>query len=177
MNLVKRSWLVVLFTLFVGSGTGLAQNRIQLVQGRRPIQDKVSFVIDIFPDKNINGNPRFAAGPEYIRVFMNFAEHPRSGKLYLDGKAVGRFDETMGFASNPVDITYGRHTLTVVLMSPGLLQGLLVDVPGAAAREILDDQEPDITLAPNLSQRVSELERKVNDLEAELANLKKKRNH
>src|SRR5204863_9595362 len=51
MSLVRRSWLVILMTLFVGAGTGFAQGRVQLAQGRRAIQDKVSFVVDITRDK------------------------------------------------------------------------------------------------------------------------------
>ena len=45
MNLVRRSFFVVLMTLFVGVGSGFAQGRIQLVQGKRAIQDKVTFIV------------------------------------------------------------------------------------------------------------------------------------
>lgn len=174
MNLVRRSWLVVLLTLFVG-GTGVAQSRVQLAQGRRAIQDKVSFVIDVTHDKS--GNPRYADAPEDMRVWMRFADRPVSGRVYVDGKAVGRFDEAQQFTSNSLEVGYGRHTITLALAAPATLYDLYVDLRGGVAHEILDDEEPAVTLAPDLSKRVAELERKVHDLEAEIADLKKKRNH
>ena len=119
MNLVKRSWLVVLLTLFVGAGTGVAQSRIQLAQGRRAIQDKVSFVIDVGHDKS--GNPRYTDAPEDMRIMVRFADRPASGRVYLDGKAVGRFDETQMFNSNSIDVSYGRHTITLAVTAPATL--------------------------------------------------------
>jgi len=50
-------------------------------------------------------------------------------------------------------------------------------VPGAVARELLDEQDQAVAFTPDLSKRVNELERKVQGLEAELTSLKKKRNH
>jgi len=173
MNLVRRSWLVILLTLFVG-GTGVAQSRVQLAQGRRAIQDKVSFIIDVAHDKS--GNPRYADAPEDMRVWMRL-DRPVSGRVYVDGKAVGRFDEAQQFTSNSIDVTYGRHTITLVVAAPATLYDLNVDLRGGIAHEILSDEEPAVTLAPDLSKRVAELERKVHDLEAEIAGLKKKRNH
>jgi hypothetical protein len=108
---------------------------------------------------------------------MRFSERPVSGRVYVDGKAIGRFDQSMSFHSNPIDITYGRHTITLVVSSPATLYDLYVDLRGGVAREILDEQEPAVALTPDLSKRVAELERKVHDLEAEIASLKKKRNH
>ncbi len=175
MNLVKRSWLIVLATLFVGVGTGAAQSRIQLAQGKRVIQDKVSFVIDVGRDKS--QNPRWAEAPEDMRIWMRFTERAATGRVYVDGKAIGRFDESMSFHSNELNVTYGRHTITVVFASPANLLDLYVDLRGGVAHEILDDQEPAVTLTPDLSQRVTELERKVQDLEAEILSLKKRRNH
>ncbi|HEY0346578.1 MAG TPA: hypothetical protein VGC60_00365 [Pyrinomonadaceae bacterium] len=174
MNLVRRSWLVILLTLFVG-GTGVAQSRIQLAQGRRAIQDKVSFVIDVGHDKS--GNPRYADAPEDMRIMVRFADRPASGRVYLDGKAVGRFDETQLFTSNSIDVSYGRHTITLDVTAPATLSDVTVDFRGGIAHEILSDEEPAVTLAPDLSKRVAELERKVHDLEAEIAGLNKKRNH
>jgi hypothetical protein len=162
-------------TLFVGAGTGFAQSRVQLAQGRRAIQDKVSFVVDITRDKR--NDPRYAEAPEDMRMMLMFADRPASGRVYLDGKAVGRFDETQQFASNPIDVSYGRHTITLTVSGPAMLGNLYVDIRGGVAREILDDEEPSVTLAPDMSKRVAQLERKVNDLEAEVAGLKKKRNH
>ena len=174
MNLVRRSWLVILLTLFVG-GTGVAQSRIQLAQGRRTIQDKVSFVIDVAHDKS--GNPRYADAPEDMRIMVRFSDRPATGRVYVDGKAVGRFDESQMFNSNSIDVTYGRHTITLAVTAPATLYDLYVDLRGGIAHEILSDEEPAVTLAPDLSKRVAELERKVHDLEAEVASLRKKRNH
>jgi hypothetical protein len=176
MNLTKRSCLIVLTTLFVGAGTSLAQSRIQLAQGKRVIQDKVKFVIDIDHDKT--GNPRYAEAPEDMRVWMRFSEHAVSGKVYVDGKAIGRFDETMTFNSNPINVSYGRHTITLAVSGPATLYDLYVDLRGGLAHEILD--EPEMVApppVPDLSKRVADLEHKVHDLEAEIASLKKKRNH
>ena len=174
MNLVRRSWLVILLTLFVG-GTGVAQSRVQLAQGRRAIQDKVSFVIDVAHDKS--GNPRYADAPEDMRIMVRFSDRPATGRVYVDGKAVGRFDESQMFNSNSIDVTYGRHTITLTVTAPATLYDLYVDLRGGIAHEILGDEEPAVTLAPDLSKRVAELERKVHDLEAEVASLRKKRNH
>lgn len=175
MNLVRRSFFVVLMTLFVGAGTGIAQTRIQLAQGRRAIQEKVTFVIDVQRDKS--QNPRYAEAPEDMQIYNSFADRPASGRVYLDGKALGRFDESMAFNSNAIPISFGRHTITLAVTSPAVLAQFYVTVRGGVVREILDDQEPAVELTPDLSKRVTELERKVNDLEAELTNLKKKRNH
>ena len=175
MNLVRRSWLVVLMTLFVGAGTSMAQSRVQLAQGRRAIEDKVSFVVEVARDKR--NDPRYAEAPEDMRIWLRFGEHPATGRVYVDGKAVGRFDQSMGFTSNQLDITYGRHTITLALTGPATLLDLYVDLRGGVAREILDDQEPVVKLPPDTSKRVADLERKVHDLESEIVDLKKKRNH
>lgn len=174
MNLVRRSWLVILLTLFVG-GTSVAQSRIQLAQGRRAIQDKVSFVIDVAHDKS--GNPRYADAPEDMRILVRFSDRPATGRVYVDGKAVGRFVESQMFNSNSIDVTYGRHTITLAVTAPATLYDMYVDLRGGIAHEILGDEEPAVTLEPDLSKRVAELERKVHDLEAEIAGLRKKRNH
>lgn len=175
MNLVRRSWLVILMTLFVGAGTGFAQSRVQLAQGRRAIQDKVNFVIDVSRDKR--NDPRNAEAPDDMRVLVRFSDHPVSGRVYLDGKAVGRFDETQQFNSNSIDVSYGRHTITLAVASPATLFDVYVDLRGGVLHEVLDEDEPTAALAPDLSKRVAELERKVHALEAEVTSLKKKRNH
>jgi hypothetical protein len=175
MNPIKRNLLFVLITLLVGAGTGVAQGRIQLAQGRRTIQEKVTFVIDVSRDKT--GNPRYAESPEEMRVWMRFADRPVSGKVYLDGKAVGRFDESMSFNSNPLYVSYGRHTITLAVSSAATLYDLYVDLRGGVAREILDEEEAAVVLSPDLSKRVADLEHKVSELQAEIVTLKKKRNH
>jgi hypothetical protein len=161
-------------TLFVGAGTGFAQGRIQLVQGKRAIQDKVTFIVEVGRDKS--NNSRYANGPEHLQIFARWAQ-PASGKVFVDGKAVGRFDESILFNGNPLDITYGSHTLTLQFTSAVALTDFVVTVPGGVARELLDEQDQAVAFTPDLSKRVVELERKVQDLEAELTNLKKKRNH
>ncbi|HEX7295857.1 MAG TPA: hypothetical protein VF251_08920 [Pyrinomonadaceae bacterium] len=173
MNLIKCS-IVVVMIVCVAAGTCVAQSRIQLAQGRRAIQDKVSFVIEINREKTLN--PRYAEKPEDMRVWMRFGGQA-TGKVYVDGKAIGRFDESMSFYSNMLDTTYGRHTITVSFAAAAILIDAYVDVRGGVAREILDEQEPSVALAPDLSRRVAELERKVSALEVELADFKKKRNH
>ena len=174
MNLVKRSWLIVLATLFVGVGTGVAQSRIQLVQGKRAIQDKVTFVIEVGRDRA--NNPRYANAPEHLQLFARW-QQAATGKVYMDGKAIGRFDESILFNSNPFDVTYGRHMLTLQFTTAVMLTDFVVTVPGGVARELLDEQEQAVVFTPDLSKRVGELERKVQDLEAEISTLKKKRNH
>jgi hypothetical protein len=162
-------------TLFVGTGTGVAQSRIQLAQGQRPIQDKVSFVIDVGRERT--QNPRYAEAPEDLQIFTRFNGPPASGRVYVDGKAIGRFDESRSFNSNPIDVTYGRHTITLTVTNPTSIYDFYVTVRGGLAHEILDEQEPQVNLPPDLSKRVAELERKVTELETEVATLKKKRNH
>ena len=175
MNLFKRSSMLVLITVCFWAGTCLAQSRIQLAQGRRAIQDKVSFVIEV--DREKTQNPRYAEKPEDIRVLMRFAERPATGRVYIDGKAIGRFDESQSFYSNMLDTTYGRHTITVSFTAPAVLIDAYVDVRGGIAREILDEQEPTVALAPDVLKRVADLERKVSALEGEIVDLKKKGNH
>jgi hypothetical protein len=174
MNLVRRSFLVVLFTLFVGSGTSFGQGRIQLVQGRRAIKDNLTFTVDVLRDKN--ESPRYATAPEDIQVYLAISDRPASGFVYLDGKALGRFDETVQFNSNLADITYGKHTITVKVSSPALLGQLVVTVRGARVQEVMDS-EAEVSVPVTMEKRVAELEKKVQDLESEVASLKKKRNH
>lgn len=173
MKLAKRGWLLAIAILVVGSTSSVAQSRIQLVQGRRVVKDKVTFIVEVSRDKN--GNPRYATAPEHARIFTRFADRPASGMVYMDGKALGRFDESMSFYSNHFDITYGRHTMTLVVSSPAVVFDFTVDVPGGLAREVLDSVE---ALKPPpllLEQRVLELERRIHELETEIASLKKNR--
>ena len=174
MNLVRRSFLVVLFTLFVGAGTSFGQRSIELVQGRRAIKDNLTFTVDVLRDKN--ENPRYATAPEDIQDYLVMADRPASGFVYLDGKALGRFDETQQFNGNPSDITYGKHTITVKVSNPALLGKLVVTVRGARVQEVMDN-EAEISVPVTMEKRVAELEKKVQDLEAEIAGLKKRRNH
>lgn len=173
MKLSKRCWLLALMILIVGSTSAVAQSRIQFVQGRRTVKDKITFTVDVSREKN--ANPRYATVPEDLHIFTRFTDHPATGMVYLDGKALGRFDESMSFSSNYVDITYGRHTMTLVVTSPTIVFDFTVDVRGGVAREVLDSEEAVMPHSPGMEQRIVELERRVHELEAELATLKKNR--
>jgi hypothetical protein len=102
---------------------------------------------------------------------------PASGRVYVDGKAIGRFDESMSYNSNLMDVSYGRHAITVAFAKPALMGTVLVTVRGGSVREILDDHEPVAPISSGLEKRITELEQKVHTLESELADLKKKRQH
>src|SRR6202008_4980528 len=95
MRLSKWAWLLALLIVIFGSTSALAQTRIQLVQGRRLIKDKVTFVVDVSPEKI--PNPRYATAPEDLHIYTRFTEPPGTGMVYLDGKTLGRFDEAMSF--------------------------------------------------------------------------------
>ena len=168
-------FLMLLAILLAASTTGVSQSRIQLAQGRRAIQDKVSFVVEVVREKR--NDPRNADAPDDMFINMRFTDRPATGRVYIDGKAIGRFDESGSFNSNLLETTYGRHTITIAFASPAILLDLYVTVRGGIAREILDDHEPVGAEPPGLEKRVVELEQKVHDLETEIASLKKKRNH
>ena len=171
MKLSKRSWLLVLAILILGSTSAVAQSRIQLVQGRRAVKDKISFIVEVSPEKGRTPNQ----SPYDIQIFTRFADRGAVGMVYLDGKALGRFDESQQFNSNPADITYGRHTMTLVVASPTVVTDFYVTVRGGVPHEVLDTEEAVLPRTPGLEQRIVELERRVHELEAELATLKKKR--
>jgi len=173
MRLSKCAWLLALLIVIFGSTSALAQTRIQLVQGRRLIKDKVTFVVDVSPEKI--PNPRYATAPEDLHIYTRFTEHPGTGMVYLDGKTLGRFDEAMSFHSNSVDIAYGRHTLMLVVTNPTIVFDFLVDVRGGVAREVFDSDATTMPQPSVMEQRILELERKVHELEAEVATLKKNR--
>lgn len=172
MKLSKRSWLLALAILIIGSSTNLAQSRINLVQGNRAVNDKVTFVVEVVHQKGEKSPSAIAS--EDVGIWTRFAR-PATGIVYMDGKAIGRFDEAMGFDSNLVDATYGRHTLTMMFASPAVVTKFVVDVYRGAAREILEGEDAFVTAPTTLEQRVVELEHKVHELESEIAILKKKR--
>jgi hypothetical protein len=170
MKQSTRVWLFALTTLIFGSATCVAQSRIQLVQGRRTVTDKVTFVVEVGREKN--ENPRYANAPEDMYIVAQFTR--ATGMFYLDGKALGRFDESGVFNSNPVDITYGRHVITLTFANPTVVTGLYVLIRGGVAREILEGESIAFAHATGLEHRIVELERKVKDLESQIATLKKK---
>ena len=171
---LARLWLGTFAILVIASTTAFA-DRIQLVQGRRLINDKLSFTIEVLHEKN--EITRYANAPEDIQIYLVFANRPATGFVYLDGKALGRFDESQQFNSNSADITYGRHTITVAVSNPALLGNVFVNVRGGIVREIMQGEGTGTSTAPLLEERVVELERRVHQLEAEIATLKKKRSH
>jgi hypothetical protein len=170
MRSSRCNWLLVLAILIGGSITTLGQNRIQLVQGRRAIKDKVSFIVEEAPQKNQND---LTASSMYL--YSRFADRGVSGMVYVDGVAVTRFDESFGFNSNPVDIAYGRHTITFVFAGPTVITDVTVTVASGTVREILDFEAPVVSVPTGLEHRIVELERKLHELEAEIATLKGKR--
>ena len=174
MKTMKCLLFLVPVILIASSVTALSQGRIQLAQGKRAIQDKVSFVVDVTPDKRSRPT---ATAPDDMQIYTRFAEKAATGRVYVDGKAVGRFDESMSFNSNLLDVTFGRHTITIAFASPAVMLDFYVTVRGGFLREILDDNEPVVATPPNLENRVVELEQRVRDLETEIAGLKKKRQH
>lgn len=173
MTKFKVRILLSFALLIIGSFEVSAQSRIQVAQGKRAIQDKVSFVIEVIPAKG--NDPRYAVAPEDIQIFTRFSGRPATGKVFIDGKAVGRFDEAMSFNSNLLDTNYGRHTISMAVAEPSVMTDFMVTVRGGSVREILDDQEPQVAGSPNLEKRIVELEQRVHDLENEIASLKKKR--
>ena len=173
MKLAKCGWLSALAILFVASTSSFAQSRIQLVQGRRVVKDKITFIVEVSREKG--ENPRYATAPEYIQIFTRFTDRPATGMVYLDGKALGRFDESMSFSSNNFDITYGLHTITLAVTSPTVVFDFTVDVRGGRPREVIKSEEAVTPKPLLLDQRVLELERRVHELEAEIATLKKNR--
>ena len=173
MRIATRKLLSISALVIILSISALAQSRIQLVQGRRLVKDKLSFVVDVAKDKT--ENPRYANAPEAIQIYTSFMNQPATGLVYIDGKAIGRFDDSMGFNSNPVDITYGRHTITFEVANGATLGTLYVTVPAARLTEILDVQDIRVSNGPVVNDRIVELERRVQQLELELAALKKKK--
>jgi hypothetical protein len=173
MKLAICGWLLALGIFIAGSTSTVAQSRIQLVQGRRVVNDKITFIVDVSREKS--GSPRYATAPEDIRIFTRFADRPASGMVYIDGKALGRFDESMSFYSNAFDITYGRHTMTLAVTSPAVVFDFTVDVRGGRAHEVIKSEEAVTPKPLLLEQRVFGLERRVHELEAEIATLKKNR--
>jgi hypothetical protein len=172
MKSSRCQWLLLLAILLGGSIATVAQGRIQMVQGRRAIKDKVSFIVDVSRQKS--DNPSAEAGYMQLRAIFTA---PATGMFYLDGKPLTRFDESMGFNANQVDLSYGRHAMTVVFASPTIITDFSLLVSRGVPREILDEEALVIAAPNSMEQRVVDLERKVHELEAELAAFKKKRAH
>ncbi len=143
------------------------------MQGKRAIKDKVTFAVELVHAKN--EDPRNTTVQNDVNIFTRFGERPATGMVYLDDKALGRFDESMSFNSNLAEITYGRHTMTVVFAAPATLVDFTVSIRGVGvAREILEGDGNVAAVSTGMEKRVADLERLVHDLESEIAALKKK---
>lgn len=168
---------LTLLMLSVTVVAAFADIRIQLVQGRRAVRDQVSFTIEV--SHETNENPRYAKLPEFIEISTGFAA-PASGTISIDGRGIGRFDDVIRFNTDRTEITYGEHVVTLDVSAPAVVTSFVVFVRGGVPREIVgrrptrrEASEP--TPAANLEDRVAELERRVRQLEAELADLKRAR--
>ena len=167
----SKSLSMLCLIFLMGSFSSAFADRIQLVQGKRAIQDQVTFTVDVLREKY--QNPRFENAPEDIQIILTFRQDT-TGMVYIDGKAIGRFDETSVFSSNLADITYGRHTVTLITTSPSVVSQFYVTVRGGIVREFLNEQA--IVPSPvGLEPRIAELERKIQTLETEMATLKKQK--
>ena len=169
----SKCWSFALAILLFGFGTSIAQSRIQLVQGRRAVDDRVTFVVEVGRTKS--QDPRYEAAPEFMQIFSRFADRPATGTVYMDGKLLGRFDESGSFNSNPIEVTYGRHTMTIMFAKPAVVTLFMVDLRGGVLREILEGDLPVSPSPIRLEQRLVELEHQVQRLESEVAALKKQR--
>jgi hypothetical protein len=154
-----------------------ADIHLKLISGKRVVKDKVSFTIEVDHEKN--EDPRYAKMPELIRFIVNFAE-PASGVILLDGKGVLRFDGTNQAISDPTEITYGRHEVTMQVSAPAVVTLLDVSVRGGVVREVFGPAagapvSADRAGNTSLEDRVNALEQKVKQLEAEVEALKRGR--
>ena len=154
-----------------------ADIHLKLISGKRTVKDKVSFTIEV--DREKNEDPRYAKAPEFIRFIVNSAE-PASGVVILDGKGVLRFDGTTQAISGDTEITYGRHVVTMQVSAPAVITLLDVSVRGGVIREVFG--EAPATGAPSgasasgsTEDRITALEQKVKQLEAEIEALKRGR--
>jgi hypothetical protein len=159
------------------ASTAWADIHLKLISGKRTVKDKVTFTIEVDHEKN--EDPRYAKAPELIRFIVNFAE-PASGVIILDGKGVLRFDGTTQAISGDTEITYGRHVVTMQVSAPAVVTLLDVSVRGGVIREVFG--ETPAAGAPSgasagggVEDRITALEQKVKQLEAEIEALKRGR--
>lgn len=171
------SLMVAAVMLMAMASTAWADIHLKLISGKRTVKDKISFTIEVDHEKN--ENPRYAKAPELIRFIVNFAE-PASGVIILNGKGVLRFDGATQAISDPTEITYGRHTVTMQVSAPAVATLLDVSVRGGVVREVLGEgpsmRAPSGTSSSgSAEERITALEQKVKQLEAEIEALKRGR--
>jgi hypothetical protein len=154
-----------------------ADIHLKLISGKRTVKDKVTFTIEVDHEKN--EAPRYAKAPEFIRFIVNCAE-PASGVVILDGKGVLRFDGTTEAISGDTEITYGRHVITIQVSAPAVVTLLDVSVRGGVIREVFGEAPAagapsGASTGASAEDRITALEQKVKQLEAEIEALKKGR--
>jgi hypothetical protein len=175
VNLAFCNSIVTAALLLVMSGGVVTDSRIQLIHGKRSIKDKVSFIVEVAHEANENA--RNAKAPEFAEVSAEFAG-PASGVIVIDGKGIARFDECSNLTSQRTEITYGRHVVTLQVSSPAVATSLMVFVRGAVLHEIIGDEikgsGSGASNAISLEDRLSELDRRVKQLEVEVAALKRR---
>ncbi len=168
---------VAAFIVLMMASTAWADIHLKLISGKRTVKDKVSFTIEVDHEKN--EDPRYAKAPEFIRFIVNCAE-PASGVVILDGKGVLRFDGTTQAISGDTEITYGRHVVTMQVSAPAVVTLLDVSVRGGVIREVFGETPaagaPSAASAgASAEDRITALEQKVKQLEAEIEALKRGR--
>lgn len=171
------SLTVAAVMLMAMASTAWADIYLKLISGRRTVNDKVSFTIEVDHEKN--ENPRNAKMPNFIKFLVDSSE-PASGVVILDGKGVMRFDGANHTLSGNLEITYGRHVVTLQVSSPAVITLFEVSVSGAVVREVFGESpaagSPSAASASGSAEdRITALEQKVKQLEAEIEALKRGR--
>ncbi len=152
----------------------LADIRIGLIKGKRAVKDRISFTIEVSHEKN--ENPRYKDKPEFIEITGTFAG-AASGIVELDGTGVQRFDNSTKIEGERTEITYGRHTVTLQVSEPAVATSLVVFVRGGLVREVVGESKSGRgaggAAKANMSveERVTDLERRMKQLELELERL------
>lgn len=167
---------VAVVLLLLASGSALADIRIDLVKGKRTVRDKVSFTIEVTHE--VNEDPGYKDRPEFIVVEgLKFAS-PASGMIALDGNGIQRFDETASVEGQRTEITYGRHVITLQVAEPAVVTSMVVLVRGGVVREVIggsgEGAATNTGRPANISgeERLTALEQRVRQLEAEVEMLK-----
>jgi hypothetical protein len=176
MKKIIRYLLAATFLLLLSWTLALGDIRIELIKGKRPVKDRVSFTIEV--SHETNENERYKEKPEFIEISSAFVS-PASGAIALDGTGVQRFDATVAVEGQRTEITYGRHTITLQVNEPAVATSLVVFVRGAVVREVIGESvvagEARMGTSINLEDRIAELERRVRQLESEVETLKRGR--
>ena len=183
-HLLKRAARYVVMAiaiLLLASTSALADIELLLIKGKRTINNRVSFTIEVGHEKN--QDPSSAKPPSFIRISATFAS-PASGVIALDGKGIDRFDESLSIRGSETDITFGRHVVTLQVSAPAVATSLIVAVRGGVPREIIGEESGAERVpvsvgrpasAGSVEDRINALEQRVKQLEAEIEALKRER--